>query len=111
MAWKMGGFPLDEVTVRSKTGSAEVYGKQSTGVGRVLHQGLRRGDDDQPGRHRLRHRPATAIREIWEALYGIDGETVVNPPGRRHPRHRRRRTRCRRFADDGSILPPARKED
>ena len=30
MAWQMGGFPLDEVTIRSKTGSAEVYGKQST---------------------------------------------------------------------------------
>ena len=30
MAWRMIGFPLDEVTVRSKTGSAEVYGKQST---------------------------------------------------------------------------------
>ena len=30
MAWRMIGFPLDEVTIRSKTGSAEVYGKQST---------------------------------------------------------------------------------
>ena len=30
MAWRMGGFPLDEVEIRSKTGSAEVYGKQST---------------------------------------------------------------------------------
>ena len=30
MAWKFGGFPLDQVHIRSKTGSAEVYGKQST---------------------------------------------------------------------------------
>ena len=30
MAWKMGGFPLDRIHIRSKTGSAEVYGKQST---------------------------------------------------------------------------------
>ena len=30
MAWRMGGFPLDQVVIRSKTGSAEVYGKQST---------------------------------------------------------------------------------
>src|SRR5690606_3003084 len=26
MAWRMSGFPLDEVEIRSKTGSAEVYG-------------------------------------------------------------------------------------
>ena len=30
MAWKMGGFPLDQVHIRSKTGTAEVYGKQTT---------------------------------------------------------------------------------
>ena len=30
MAWKMGGFPLDKVHIRSKTGTAEVYGKQTT---------------------------------------------------------------------------------
>ena len=28
LAWKFGGFPLDKVQVRGKTGSAEVYGKQ-----------------------------------------------------------------------------------
>src|SRR5690606_15811192 len=31
MSWKLGGFPLDEVKIRSKTGSAEVFGKQTTG--------------------------------------------------------------------------------
>ena len=30
MAWKMGGFPLDKIHIRCKTGSAEVYGKQTT---------------------------------------------------------------------------------
>ncbi len=30
MYWKMIGFPQDQVPIRSKTGSAEVYGKQST---------------------------------------------------------------------------------
>ncbi|WP_246486118.1 penicillin-binding transpeptidase domain-containing protein [Kribbella qitaiheensis] len=29
-AWKFIGFPLDQVPVRSKTGTAEVYGKQTT---------------------------------------------------------------------------------
>src|SRR5690606_28546966 len=31
MSWKLIGFPLDRVQVRAKTGSAEVYGKQTTG--------------------------------------------------------------------------------
>ena len=30
MAWKLIDFPLDQVHIRGKTGSAEVYGKQST---------------------------------------------------------------------------------
>ena len=42
-------------TSASKTGSAEVYGKQIDLVGRVLRQELRRGDDGHPGRHRLGH--------------------------------------------------------
>ena len=41
--------------LRAKTGSAEVYGKQTHLVGGVVHQGLRRGDDGQPGRHRVGH--------------------------------------------------------
>ena len=45
-------------TIRAKTGSAEVYGKQIDVVGGVLHRGLRRGDDGQPGRHRLGHHRA-----------------------------------------------------
>ena len=30
MAWRLIDFPIDKVRIRSKTGSAEVYGKQST---------------------------------------------------------------------------------
>ncbi|HEX5772042.1 MAG TPA: penicillin-binding protein 2, partial [Nocardioidaceae bacterium] len=30
MSWRLIDFPLDKVKIRSKTGSAEVYGKQST---------------------------------------------------------------------------------
>ncbi|TDD16976.1 penicillin-binding protein 2, partial [Kribbella turkmenica] len=29
-AWKFNGFPVDQVRVRAKTGTAEVYGKQTT---------------------------------------------------------------------------------
>ena len=108
MAWRMGGFPLDRVTVRSKTGSAEVYGKQSTSwvasynedyvVVMMVSQGGTGSGTSGP-----------AIRKIWETLYGIDG-TRVNPrnaaiPGSSPP------SSLPVFARDGSILPPARKED
>lgn len=103
MAWKMGGFPLDQVTVRSKTGSAEVYGKQSTGwvasytddyvVVMMISQGGTGSGSTGDG-----------IRAIWEALYGIDGETVrparAATPGTVPP------ARLPQFLDDGSIMPP-----
>ena len=45
-----------------------------------------------------------AVRKIWEALYGIDGENVDRSkaiiPGVTPPR------RLPTFAADGSILPP-----
>jgi penicillin-binding protein 2 len=107
MAWRMGGFPLDDVVVRSKTGSAEVYGKQSTSwvasytddyvVVMMVSQGGTGSGTSGP-----------AVRKIWETLYGIEGEKVVSakaaipgtvpPPG------------LPNFMRDGSILPPARRE-
>ncbi len=105
MAWRMGGFPLDEVEIRSKTGSAEVYGKQSTSwvasysedyvVIMMVSQGGTGSGTSGP-----------AVRAIWEALYGVEGDTVrpdraaipgTVPPGR-----------LPEFQADGSILPPAR---
>ncbi|WP_028656599.1 penicillin-binding protein 2 [Nocardioides sp. J54] len=107
MAWKLGGFPLDDVTIRAKTGSAEVYGKQSTGwvasytedyvvVMMITQAGTGSGSTGE------------GIRAIWEALYGVDGETVDRDkaaiPGVLQP------AALPTFADDGSILPPARKD-
>jgi penicillin-binding protein 2 len=103
LAWKFGGFPLDEVAVRGKTGSAEVYGKQSTSwvatytkdyvvVMMVTQAGTGSGTS------------GPAVRKIWEALYGITGEEVDADkaiiPGVRPPR------RLPTFTTDGSILPP-----
>ncbi|MDO9355741.1 MAG: penicillin-binding transpeptidase domain-containing protein, partial [Solirubrobacteraceae bacterium] len=104
MAWKMGGFPLDEVTIRSKTGSAEVYGKQSTGwvasysddyvVLMMISQGGTGSGSTGDG-----------IRAIWESLYGVKGEQVVPEsaaiPGTLLPQQ------LPSFRDDGTILPPA----
>lgn len=106
MAWKLGGFPLDEVPIRAKTGSAEVYGKQSTGwvasytddyvvVMMISQGGTGSGSTGD------------AIRKIYEALYGVEGESVdpakAAIPGTTSP------ARLPTFADDGAILPPSRK--
>jgi penicillin-binding protein 2 len=103
LAWKFGGFPLDQVKIRGKTGSAEVYGKQSTSwvatytkdyvvVMMVSQAGTGSGTS------------GPAVRKIWEALYGITGEEVHSGkaiiPGVTPPR------RLPVFTADGSILPP-----
>jgi penicillin-binding protein 2 len=107
LAWKLGGFPLDDVVLRAKTGSAEVYGKQSTGwvasytddyvVVMMISQGGTGSGSTGDG-----------VRKIWEALYGVDGETVVPRtaviPGTVPPE------KLPIFGRDGSILPPVREE-
>ncbi len=106
LAWKFGGFPLDKVPLRGKTGSAEVYGKQSTSwvatydkdyvVIMMVTQGGTGSGTSGP-----------YVRKIWEHLYGIKGMDVrpgkamipgVTPPAG-----------LPTFAKDGSILPPATK--
>src|SRR4029078_4737649 len=103
MAWKMGGFPLDRIHIRSKTGSAEVYGKQSTSwvasydknyvvVMMVSQAGTGSGTS------------GPFVRKIWESLYGIKGMDVKTKraviPGTTPP------AGLPVFASDGSILPP-----
>ena len=108
LAWRFGGFPLDKVHIRGKTGSAEVYGKQSTSwvasydenyvVVMMVSQGGTGSGTSGP-----------AVRKIWESLYGIDGMSVEPAkaaiPGTTPP------TGLPVFMKDGSILPPARKDD
>jgi len=105
MAWRMIDFPLDQVHIRSKTGSAEVYGKQSTSwvasydenyvVVMMVSQGGTGSGTSGP-----------AVRAIWEALYGVTGSTVdpdrAAIPGTTPP------IGLPTFLDDGSILPPRR---
>ena len=106
LAWRFHDFPLDKVHIRGKTGSAEVYGKQSTSwvasydenyvvVMMVSQAGTGSGTS------------GPAVRAIWESLYGVrDGS--VRPaqaaiPGTTPP------DGLPTFAEDGSILPPSRK--
>jgi penicillin-binding protein 2 len=104
MSWRLVDFPLDKVKIRSKTGSAEVYGKQSTSwvasydkryaVVMMVSQGGTGSGTSGP-----------AIRKIWETLYGVRGDRVVPAkaalPGATPP------TGLPVFAEDGEILPPA----
>jgi penicillin-binding protein 2 len=103
MNWRLLEFPLDEVQIRAKTGSAEVYGKQSTSwvasytddyaVVMMVSQGGTGSGTSGP-----------AIRKIYEALYGIKGMDVdperAAIPGVLAP------DELPAFARDGSILPP-----
>ena len=104
LAWRFGGFPLAQVPIRGKTGSAEVYGKQSTSwvasytpdyvVVMMVSQGGTGSGTSGP-----------AVRKIFEALYGVKGMSVrasrAAIPGVQPP------SRLPVFAQDGSILPPA----
>jgi penicillin-binding protein 2 len=102
-AWKFIDFPLDKVHVRSKTGSAEVHGKQSTSwvasydknyvvLMMVTQAGTGSGTS------------GPAVRKIWEALYGVHGTDVRTAkaalPGAKPP------SALPVFARDGEILPP-----
>jgi penicillin-binding protein 2 len=102
-AWKFIGFPLDKVHIRSKTGSAEVYGKQSTAwvasydknyvVLMMVTQGGTGSGTVGP-----------AVRKIWESLYGVHGENVDKAdaalPDARPP------AALPVFTSHGEILPP-----
>ncbi|QYJ04426.1 penicillin-binding protein 2 [Nocardioides panacisoli] len=106
MSWRLGGFPLEQVPIRSKTGSAEVQGKQSTSwvasysedyvVVMMVSQGGTGSGTSGP-----------AVRTIWETLYGVDGEAVK--PGAAAVPGVVAGKALPVFGKDGSILPPARK--
>jgi penicillin-binding protein 2 len=104
MAWKMGGFPLDKVQVRFKTGTAEVYGKQTTSwvasydkqyvvVMQISQGGTGSGTSGD------------AVRRIWERLYGIHGMNVnvrdAVQPSAKPP------AGLPVFRSNGKIAPPA----
>lgn len=103
MAWRMGGFPLEQVQIRSKTGSAEVWGKQSTSwvasytkdyvVVMMVSQGGTGSGTSGP-----------SVRRIWETLYGVQGEKVVR--GRAAIPGVVQTDSLPVFAPDGAILPP-----
>jgi penicillin-binding protein 2 len=102
-SWKFLNFPLDKIHIRSKTGSAEVHGKQSTSwVASYDKRYVVTMMVTQAGTGSGTSGPA--VRKIWEALYGVKGMDVhvakAALPGAKPP------LGLPVFATDGEILPP-----
>ncbi|NNN33141.1 penicillin-binding protein 2 [Streptomyces sp. S3(2020)] len=76
-AWRFGGWPQDEIPMHAKTGTAEVYGKQTTSwfatytkdytVVMTISQGGTGSGASGP-----------AVRNIYNALYGVAADGTIN---------------------------------
>ncbi|MFD3545420.1 penicillin-binding protein 2 [Streptomyces sp. NPDC058655] len=77
-AWRFGGWPLDKIPMRAKTGTAQVYGKQTTSwlatytddfaIVMTISQGGTGSGASGP-----------AVRTIYNAIYGLDMEGNQDP--------------------------------
>ncbi|GHF35602.1 penicillin-binding protein 2 [Streptomyces mashuensis] len=76
-AWRFGGWPQDKVPMHAKTGTAEVYGKQTTSwfatytsdytIVMTISQGGTGSGASGP-----------AVRKIYDALYGVDDKGGID---------------------------------
>jgi penicillin-binding protein 2 len=84
-AGTFGGFPLNQVCVAGKTGTAQIFGKNATSVFAsfapcnhpkyvvvVMLPNSGYGADAA----------APAARSIWEGIYGLDGKKAALPGGK-----------------------------
>ncbi|HEY2315890.1 MAG TPA: penicillin-binding protein 2 [Streptosporangiaceae bacterium] len=83
-----GGFPLGRVCVAGKTGTAQVFGKNSTSVfasfapcGNPKYVVVVMIPDSGYGADVS----GPAVRQIWDALYGLQGAKAALPGGRLPP--------------------------
>ncbi|MEU8588126.1 penicillin-binding protein 2 [Streptomyces sp. NPDC048664] len=76
-AWKFGGWPQDKIPLHAKTGTAEVYGKQTTSwlatyskdysvIMTIAQAGTGSGASGQ------------AVHNIYDALYGVQGDGSID---------------------------------
>ncbi|OEJ31985.1 penicillin-binding protein 2 [Streptomyces subrutilus] len=101
-AWRFGGWPLDKIPMRAKTGTAQVYGKQTTSwlatytddftIVMTISQGGTGSGASGP-----------AVRNIYNAIYGLDmaGKQDVKKALLLRPE-----TKLPRIHPDGSIDSP-----
>lgn len=74
-AWKFQGWPQDKIQLHAKTGTAEVYGKQTTSwlatysKDYAIIMTISQGGTGSGG-------SGAAVRKIYEALYGVDGGNI-----------------------------------
>ncbi len=74
-AWKFGGWPQDKIPLHAKTGTAEVYGKQSTSwfstysKDYAIVMTISQGGTGSGG-------SGEAVRHLYEALYGVHGGDI-----------------------------------
>jgi penicillin-binding protein 2 len=103
-AWKFGGWPQDRITLHAKTGTAEVVGKQTTSwldtytkdytvVMTISQAGTGSGGS------------GTAIRRIYEAMYGIKKDSSqIDPKKGIMPTPV---TALPKISSDGAVVPAA----
>ncbi|MCC5035019.1 penicillin-binding protein 2 [Streptomyces sp. WAC 00631] len=110
-AWRFGGWPQDKIPMHAKTGTAEVYGKQTTSwfatytedyaIVMTISQGGTGSGASGP-----------AVRNIYNALYGIDEKGGINKKKALLPKPQKNLPEIR---EDGSIkaapLPEAGRRD
>ncbi|MEV5876252.1 penicillin-binding protein 2 [Streptomyces sp. NPDC052101] len=76
-AWKFNGWPQNKIQLHGKTGTAEVYGKQTTGwlatytkdysvIMTIAQAGTGSGSSGE------------AVRNIYSALYGVQGDGSID---------------------------------
>ncbi|MER6032454.1 MULTISPECIES: penicillin-binding protein 2 [unclassified Streptomyces] len=76
-AWKFGGWPQDKIPLHAKTGTAEVYGKQTTSwlatyskdytvIMTIAQAGTGSGASGE------------AVRNIYSAMYGVGGDGSID---------------------------------
>ncbi|KOU64932.1 penicillin-binding protein [Streptomyces sp. MMG1533] len=101
-AWRFGGWPQDEIPMHAKTGTAEVYGKQTTSwfatytkdytVVMTISQGGTGSGASGP-----------AVRKIYNALYGVSEDGTINPKNALLPTPQKSLPKIK---TDGSITSP-----
>lgn len=101
-AWRFGGWPQDKIPMHAKTGTAEVYGKQTTSwfasytddysIVMTISQGGTGSGASGP-----------AVRKIYEAMYGLDEDGKQNLKKALMPKPR---TDLPKIEPDGSIEAP-----
>ncbi|MFI5754712.1 penicillin-binding protein 2 [Streptomyces sp. NPDC051569] len=101
-AWRFGGWPQDKIPMHAKTGTAEVYGKQTTSwfasytkdytIVMTISQGGTGSGASGP-----------AVRKIYEAMYGLNAQGKQNLKKALMPQPR---TALPPIQPDGSIDAP-----